>query len=272
MQQFGEKALYAIIGEYLTPKEIIKNSLDIILKNKQVYSTEDWIFATYFGRYDLIEWLYKNINKYDNNIHVYYKFGEYTYLFSNFTRFPFEKNEIFNLLIEVAAMRRNIKLLKQLYNKVNKINKVNKDNYAITIAAEYGNFKIIKWLYKKGYKIKESSIYRAIENGHLKMTKFLVENFKEDFNIQCAIESAAYNRHINIVMYFFKKYKSQIDKCRVLDEACMQVNNEKMILFICSIDFKALKRFIYLLILSITLYWKKCFKSLFGKSSHIYWW
>jgi hypothetical protein len=166
MQRFGEKALYAIIGEYLTPKEIIKNNLDIIFKNKQTYSPEDWICAAYLGRIDLIRWLYKNIYKYNETISCRVRFKKYHV--SIVPEIPFTMNQIPTMIFEIASITENIKLLKFIHNN-NEINK----NRALSFAVYYEHCKIVKWLCKKGYEVTVGDLCNAVCSKNLKIIKLL---------------------------------------------------------------------------------------------------
>jgi len=153
------------------------SSLQWLQKNKPDVTPciNSIIFAAWFGRIDIIKWLFSNYKINDDGswqaIAMAAKNGYFEIAKWLCINHP-SHNCIDNMVINYAACSGNLKMIVWLYNNFSK----EMSWHAIINAAKNGHLDTIVWLYNHGCKCSSEAIIQAAYHGHLDIVKWIYKN------------------------------------------------------------------------------------------------
>jgi hypothetical protein len=239
------KDILCEIGKYLTREEVIKFDFYEAFIQRELYYEQDLIIAAKYGRLNMIEWIYKNIENQISKIlkieKLFNKFFKVRYnftpkaawwtgketlkifsgcgnlnaikiVYSHFkSKFKYDdEKEKQKIIIRYAIKNNRINIIKWL-----KSEQLFYDTYALLKAAKYGNFAVIKLIYKeKTYDESfNNNIVIAVINDYPEKKyiskcdslKIIKWLYKKGCIYESAINDAAVNGKLNIVKWLHKK-------------------------------------------------------------------
>jgi hypothetical protein len=182
--------ILGIIACYLTTEDICKNGAYELFTIKTRYSNDDWIYATKYGRVNMLKWLDKLVK--ENSAKISAKKSKHLVIRES--------------LIDLAARFGKLSTLKWLYKNTRETC----STWAIDLAAgcqsRYSakHLKVIKFLVKKDAKCTYRAIDNAAEYGNLNIIKFIHKNVKPSYATTSAVDYAAHNGHLKVIKWLLK--------------------------------------------------------------------
>lgn len=181
------------------------------------------IFNYYMNRYELLYSNWKNdpsslIKKLIENNDI----DSLVFLINNFS---INYNILFGYLLLYNRKNLYEYFSKKLNTEINYI-KLAKD------AAEDGNLELFKYASKILNKCYQEFTYFAAKYGKLNIIEYIIENCKENINIEQIAAEASYYGHINIVKAMIEKY--HVDNLNEIASSAVEGNHEDILAYVLS--------------------------------------